>query len=130
MASSTLRHGLSDGGPRLAALWFGLLAGPAAWAALLETNFVLSYVACEVRHTWMLHLATGIALGIVALAALVTWRAAPPPPSGSDPAAGATDLAVIRARFMAIGGLALCAWFAIVILATEIPVLVLNPCTP
>ena len=31
---------------------------------------------------------------------------------------------------MAIGGLALCAWFALVILATEIPVLVLKPCTP
>ena len=35
-----------------------------------------------------------------------------------------------RARFMAIGGLALCAWFALVIIATEIPVLVLHPCTP
>jgi len=31
---------------------------------------------------------------------------------------------------MVIGGLALCLWFTLVILATEIPVLVLHPCTP
>jgi hypothetical protein len=30
---------------------------------------------------------------------------------------------------MALGGLALCAWFALVILATAIPVLFLHPCT-
>jgi hypothetical protein len=29
---------------------------------------------------------------------------------------------------MALAGLAFCAWFAIVILATEIPALVLHPC--
>lgn len=132
MPSSTLRRGSFDEGRRLAALWIGVLAGPAVWAALLETNYVLSYVACEQRHTWMLHAATAIALALIGLAALTAWRAAPSLDYGAeqktstDPA----ETAVIRARFMAMGGLALCAWFAIVVLATEIPVLVLNPCTP
>ena len=130
MPSSTLRHGSFDWGPRLAGLWAGVLAGPLAWAALLETNYALSYVACEQRHSWMLHLSAAIALALIGAAAAVAWRAAPPlrgddPPS-SDPHANA----VIRARFMAIGGLALCAWFAVVILATEVPVVVLKPCTP
>jgi hypothetical protein len=110
-----------------------MLAGPAAWAALLETNYVLSYVACEQRQTWMLHLAAAVALALVAGAAAITWRAAPHGltyEGERDVSTDPVDTAVIRARFMAIGGLALCAWFAVVIVAMEIPVLVLNPCTP
>jgi hypothetical protein len=133
MPSSTLRHGSLDTGGRITTLWLGVLAGPLVWAALLETNYVLSYVACEQRQTWMLHLAAAVALALVAGAAALTWRAAPQGLSyererevSTDP----VDTAVIRARFMAIGGLALCAWFALVIVATEIPVLVLKPCTP
>jgi hypothetical protein len=106
------------------ALWFGLGAGPVAWAALLEINYVLSYVACEQRQSWMLHLGTAGALVITAAGALAAWFAAPalhgPPGSTAE----------ARARFMAVGGLALCAWFALVILATAIPVLFLDPCTP
>ena len=133
MPSSTLRHGSFDWGPRLAALWIGVLAGPVVWASLLETNYVLSYVACEQRHTWMLHLSAAIAIGLIAAAALVAWRAAPrltPHPNVHEPSAEPADTGEIRARFMAIGGLALCAWFVVVILATEIPAVVLQPCTP
>jgi hypothetical protein len=125
MPFSTLRHGSFSWGPRLAALWAGLSAGPLAWAALLQTNYVLSYVACEQRHAWMLHAAAGMALVLVALGALAAWTAGPSL-WGSKP----TSTAETRARFMAIGGLALCAWFALVIVATEIPVFLLNPCTP
>jgi hypothetical protein len=133
MPSSTLPRGSFDWGGRLAALWIGVLAGPLAWAGLLEANYVLSYVACEQRQTWMLHLATAAALALIALAASMAWRAAPPladDPTTETPSQDPGDTAVIRARFMAIGGLALCAWFAIVIMATEIPALVLKPCTP
>ena len=118
------RRGSFSWGPRLVALWTGLAAGPLAWASLLEVNYVLSYVACEQRHTWMLHLATAIALGIVGVGAFAAWSAAPPF-GGATSAAGEG-----RARFMVIGGLALCAGFAVVIIATEIPVLILHPCTP
>ena len=124
MPSSTSPHGSFSWGPRLAALWAGLAAGPLAWAALLQTNYVLSYVACEQRHTWILHLATAVALALVALGALAAWRARP----ADDEIESSTTEA--RARFMATGGLALCAGFALVILATEVPVLILRPCTP
>jgi hypothetical protein len=115
---------------RLAALWFGLFAGPLAWAALLESNYVLSYVACEQRHTWMLHLSAGVALAVVAAGATSSWRAAYPPRADDAASTDPVDTAAVRARFMATGGLILCAWFAVVILATEIPALLLHPCTP
>ena len=108
-----------------------MLAGPVAWATLLETNYVLSYVACEQRQTWMLHLAAAVALAIVAAGAAFSWQAAPHGLSYErerDVSTDPVDTAIIRARFMAIGGLALCAWFALVIVATEIPVVVLQPC--
>lgn len=124
MPSSTLRHGSFSWGPRLAALWAGLAAGPLVWAALLETNYVLSYVACEQRQAWMLHLGTTVALALVALGALAAWRARP---SFDGPASSTAEG---RARFMATAALALCAAFALVIVATELPVLILHPCTP
>jgi hypothetical protein len=132
MPSSILRHGSFDAGRRITTLWIGVLAGPIAWSALLEINYILSYVACEQRQTWMLHVAAAAALSLVAAAAAFTWRAAPlgltyerEREASTDP----VDTAIIRARFMAISGLALCAWFALVIIAMEIPVLVLEPCT-
>lgn len=130
MPSSTLRRGSFDWGRRLAALWAGLLAGPVVWATLLETNYVLSYVACEQRQSWMLHLAAAVSLVLIGAAALMLWRAAPPMGDEGEPSIDPRETAVVRARFMVIGGLALSAWFALVILATEIPVLLLHPCTP
>jgi hypothetical protein len=127
-----LRHESFDLSRRMAGQWIGVLAGPLVWAALLETNYVLSYVACEQRLGWMLHLATAAALTIVASAAVIAWRVAPSlgydleREASTNPA----DTAVIRARFMAMGGLALCAWFAVAIVATDIPAMVLKPCTP
>ena len=125
MRSFISRPGSFDQGRGLAALWAGLLAGPLAWAASLEVNYVLSYVACETRARWMLHLTTALALTLVgagAIAAAQAWRA--------STRHAVDDATLARVRFMALGGLAMCAWFALVILATEIPALVLRPCTP
>jgi hypothetical protein len=125
MPSSTWRRESSEPGPRLLALWTGVLAGPFAWAALLQTNYVMSYVACEYRHTWMLHLTTVLALAVTVAGGLSAWRAVPVDDGEAPP-----SRAVARARDMAMAGLALSVWFALVILATEIPVLMLPPCTP
>jgi len=125
-----LRRGSLDWGWRLAALWIGTLAGPVVWGTLLETNYAMSYVACEQRHTWMLHLATVVALALVGTAAWILWRAAPSGTDEDEPSIDPRETALLRARFMTIFGLAFCAWFALVILATEIPILILHPCTP
>lgn len=129
MPSSTLRHGSFDWGPRLGALWAGVLTGPVVWAALLETNYVLSYVACEQRHTWMLYLATIVALVLIAVAAVAAWRAGPPSGRLTQPSHEPERTGEVRAGFMAIGGLSLCAFFALVIIVTAIPAAVLQPCS-
>ena len=128
MPSSTLHHGSFDWGPRLGALWAGVLAGPVCWAALLEVNYTLSYVACEVRHTWMLHLAVLVALIAVWGSAYAAYLAAPPPGSDELPSSQPEEIAIARARFMTYGGMALCAFFTLVILAQEVPILLLSPC--
>jgi hypothetical protein len=108
---------------------FGILAGPAVWAALLETNYVLSYVACEQKHNWILYVPAVIGLAIIGLAALAAWRAAPSGPDESAPTADPRDTARVRARFMLVFALGFCAFFAFVVLATEIPAVVLHPCS-
>ena len=130
MPSSTWRRGSLDWGWRLAALWIGVLAGPLAWAALLQTNYSMSYVACERGSKWMLHLATLVALLLVWGAAWLAWRAKPPGEDDSGPSIDPGKTGLLRARFMAIGGLALCAWFTLAILAFEVPALILKPCNP
>jgi hypothetical protein len=110
-------------------LWAGIAVGPLAWGALLQTNYILSYVACEQRHKWMLHLATAVALLLVAAGAALAWRAAPTLGEEEHSSPDPEVATLLRARFMALGGLALCAWFTIVIIATEIPALVQHPCT-
>ena len=129
MPSSTLDRGSLEWGPRLAALVIGMLAGPAVWATLLETNYALSYVACEHRAIWILYVPAVAGLALIGLAALAVVRAAPPPGEEDAPSIEPQRTAVIRARFMVIFALAFCAFFALVIVATEIPVVVLHPCS-
>ena len=127
MPSSISHPASSDSGRTLALLWAGLAAGPLAWAAQLEVNYVLSYVACETRTTWMLHVSTAVALVVVGLGAAASRRALR---ASSTVTPAPDDAAMGRTRTMAIGGLVLCAWFALVILATDVPALMLRPCTP
>ena len=89
----------------LVLLWFTVLAGPLAWATLLQTNYVLSYVACERQQPWLLHLAAAIALFVVGVGGGDAWRV----------------LRSLRHDHMQV---------AQGLLATEIPVLILHPCTP
>lgn len=129
MPSSTLDRGSLESGPRLAALALGVLAGPIVWAVLLETNYTLSYVACEHRAEWILYVPAAVGLAVIALAAFAVRRAAAPQ---IDEDAASTDpqrTAAVRARFMEVFALAFCAFFAFVILATEIPVVILHPCS-
>jgi hypothetical protein len=126
MASSTLRRASHDP-RRVAALTAGVLAGPLVWLTLLEVNYVLTYVACEQRHDWMLHLASAVALALVVLAGLGAWRARTTGPTEA-PTFNQDETSELRARFLAYGGALMCAYFIVVIIATEIPVIVYQPC--
>jgi hypothetical protein len=109
-------------------LWFGLLAGPLAWSAALLANYALSSVACAEWVTWLLHGVTVVALavaGAAGWAARAAWRQMKVPQEREP-----TEATHARARLMAIGGVAMSIWFAVVIAATGIPVLILEPCMP
>jgi hypothetical protein len=129
MPSSTSRP-VSHERWRLAALWAGLLTGPIVWLGLLEVNYVLAYVACEARSKWFMHLAIGIALLLVAAAG---WAARVA--SVGNTLAGETrtpplsdDTRLQRSRWMSLAGVALSLWFILVILAMEVPLLMLREC--
>jgi hypothetical protein len=126
MPSSTWPHA-SHEPRRLVRLWIGVLAGPLLFLALLETNYVLTYVACERRIEWPVHAASAVAFVLVGLAGLSAWRTASTVATdieSTDP--GTTRDA--RVRFMALGGAVLCLGFMLVIIAMEIPAVVLTPC--
>lgn len=115
---------------RLASLWAGLLAGPLVWLVLLQTNYVLAYVACEAQRTWFMHLATAVAVIVVAAAGLAAWRASFGDLMEDERLSHPLDddTRVQRSRWMSLAGVAFSAWFIVVILAMEVPILVLKEC--
>jgi hypothetical protein len=129
MPSSTSRP-VSHERWRLAAVWAGVLAGPLAWLTLLEVNYLFAYVACEVQGTWFMHLATAAALIVVAAAGFAAWRA-----SHGDMTTDETlthplsdETRKQRSRWMSLAGVASSIWFIVVILAMEVPIVVLKEC--
>ena len=129
MPSSTSRP-VSHERWRLAALWAGLLTGPFVWLALLEVNYVLAYVACETRSTWFMHLAVLVALLLVFGAGYAAWAASYGNMMADEtltpPLSDETRLQ--RSRWMSLAGVASSAWFIVVILAMEVPLIVLREC--
>ena len=100
------------------ALWLGLGAGPLAWAGAARDQ--LRAVLRRLRAAADLDAAPGDGGRAVDWSVPARWR--PGPPRRRCRRLPASSTAEARARFMALGGLALCAWFALVILATDIPV--------
>jgi hypothetical protein len=100
------------------------------WLTLLEVNYILSYVACETRTTWFLHLAVFLSVALVAAAGLWGWSAGRGPrglPEPLTPPVG-YETSDTRTRWMGHASAAFSLWFIIVILAMEIPVVVLRTC--
>ena len=130
MPSSISRRASFDSAGRQAARWAAVAAGPLVWAAVLQTNYVLSYVACEQGSNWMLHLATLVAVAIVLVAAVGGWHARPTLGNESESSTEEERTALLRARFLTYAGLGLCGWFTLVILAMEVPASLLQACNP
>ncbi|HEX9942409.1 MAG TPA: hypothetical protein VGG03_10360 [Thermoanaerobaculia bacterium] len=106
-------------------LWLPVLAGPFAWALHEQASYMLTPTACDVGHKLILHLVTLVALLIALAGAALAWSRWKAAPEGSTETG---DPEETRVRFMALAGLGLCATFALIILAAEIPNLVLKVC--
>jgi hypothetical protein len=115
MDSST-GHRASSSRGSIALRLVGLIGAPLIWLALLQTNYVLAYPACRDRsHAW-LHL-PGAAAALASTAVLaLAWRARPRSDSTGPE------------RLLAETGLLTAALFALVVAATLLPPLLLQPC--
>ncbi|HEY0513492.1 MAG TPA: hypothetical protein VGH73_16400 [Thermoanaerobaculia bacterium] len=106
-------------------LWFAVLAGPLSWALTEQLSYMLTPTACWSGRQVFLHLVPLCTLLIVLAGGLVArsrWKQAPEGSTEKGDPQGS------RIRFMALIAIWLCATFGLVILATEIPNLVLKAC--
>ncbi len=100
------------------------LAGPLAFAVDLSGSYFLVPEARGAHPKLAMHLASVLALAVLAAGALAALRVL------RNPAAGATrleDRVAERSRFLAIGGLLLCAFFLGMVVAQAVPKWLLSP---
>jgi hypothetical protein len=106
-------------------LWLAVLAGPFAWALQQQVSYMITPTACASGRHVFLHLVTLVALLIVGAGAALGWRRWKTAPDGSTEKG---DPKGSRVRFMALSAVTTCVFFLLVILATEVPNLVLRVC--
>ena len=106
-------------------LWAGILAGPVAWAFDLEASYAVVKWACHTQNQGVLPLITTVSLAVVVGGAGLSWHALMRTSNETSTDGGRPRQ---RARFMAILGVALCALFALQILAGAIPHWMLDAC--
>jgi hypothetical protein len=127
MPSSTSPRAWHDVWRELA-LWIGVLTGPVVFLTALEVNYVLTYVACETQQTWFMHAAVLVAAALVGASGWLAWTHGPAHSDRRPTPPATPETTENRARWMSIAGVLTAAWFVLVILSFEIPVLVLGPC--
>jgi hypothetical protein len=111
---------------RMGLLWFALLGGPVAWSAHLLASYPLVPVACSVGTVTMLHAVTAATVLMAAASGMVGWRECRRL-QGDEPE-GDLRIAHRRAYFMAVSGIWLGGFFAVVTLVEGLPVLFGDPC--
>lgn len=112
-------------GAGIAALWFGLLAAPAAWLLHLLISYSLVRLICDTGELWLLHATTIATLSLAAAGVWTAWRSWRRVGEPQD-ARGSGTLG--RSRFLALAGLALSGFFLVVIAMAWLPDFFLSPC--
>lgn len=110
---------------RLNRLWSSILVPPLAYLFALSGSYFFVEAECRQARPWALLLFYGFALALVALCAVIGWRARRDVVHDRHED---EDIPHSRAKFMAAGGLLLCAFSALLIAGTAFPVFVLRPC--
>ncbi|HYK41582.1 MAG TPA: hypothetical protein VE007_04275 [Thermoanaerobaculia bacterium] len=114
---------VSRSGPADAALWFGIVVPPLAWAANELLGLVLTDWVCDTGRRWPLHLITAVAFLTAASAGWISWQAGVPLEGEPDDSRIAK-----RRRFMRTLAMLLTGFFLLVILAGAVPGAVHRPC--
>ena len=106
-------------------LWFGVLAGPFAWKLQLVTNYVLYSYLCWHRLEIVNHLLSILFLLLALSGALVAFRMWKRMGAETDLERGGV---IGRSRAMAVGGIVLSLYMAVVIVGQWVPNIVLSAC--
>jgi hypothetical protein len=106
-------------------LWIPVLAGPLAWVLTEQLSYMLAPTACWQGSFLILGLVPLGTLSIVLAGALLARNRWKRQPAGSTEEGDARES---RSRFLALAGFWLCVSFALVILATAVPDLILRVC--
>jgi hypothetical protein len=103
-----------------------VLAPPLVWAAQQQANYALTPTMCETGGEGWLHLISLAALAIVLLTAFLSWGDLKRLPEGSteEGMPGAS-----RSRFLALSGAVFGVFFALVVVATDLPNWILGACS-
>ena len=104
-------------------IWIGLLGAPLAFAFLLSVNYALVPWACAAQRGSVLHGLSAVAFALAAFTSWRAWRALRQAPEGEG------DRTAERRRFLAEAAVLLSVYFLIVIVALEVPNLILEPCS-
>ena len=112
------------------ALVLGFLAGPIAGIVDVVLSYMLVTSAQKVGDRWPLHAVTALTLMITAVGAFLSWRGLQHvrrTERQSRPTEPLFDEASeARARFLAVGGLLMCAFMFLVVVALAVPRFVLG----
>ncbi len=106
-------------------LWYGVLIGAIAWKLQLVVNYAVVPYACWHRAEWINHAASFATVALALTGCWVSWRSWKETGGSLETDVGGP---AGRSGFMALGGIALSALFALHILGQWLPNLFLSPC--
>jgi len=105
--------------------WIGVLGGPLAWLLFLQVNYMLVPSACLSQNKTVLGIVTVVAFFGAVTSTFAAWRAWHQAGATAHTEEGG---AIGRSRFMAVSGIGLSGLFAVVVLASAIPIIFLGAC--
>lgn len=110
-----------------AGLWYGVFAGPVAWALDEQASYFMVQTACDSGRPLLLHLASLLCFLAAVVGIFLSWRAWTRLRGEEGQVSTSQGLPTESRRlFQALFGMVLSTGFALVIVATEIPNLILS----
>ena len=107
-------------------LWAAVVGTPVLWSIHLVLNYVLVLPLCRSKQMWVMHAITVAFAALAAVAVAVATREWGRLAKRKSSAADAEELS--RAQFLAVLGVMVSTFFFMVILATGIPAIFIDPC--